>query len=61
MISLIDKLCDHLSNDKVKILIDNGFDEWQTMTYIGAKELIDMGFDAQESIIIMVAINANAK
>jgi hypothetical protein len=31
------------------------------MTYIGAKELIDMGFDAQESIIIMVAINANAK
>lgn len=34
MINLIDKLCDHLSNERVKVLIDHGFDEWETITYI---------------------------
>jgi hypothetical protein len=26
MMDLVDKLCDHLTNDKIKLFIDNGFD-----------------------------------
>lgn len=34
MENFIDKLCDHMPMDRVKILIDNGFDEWETITFI---------------------------
>lgn len=34
MEAFIDKLCDHLPADRIKLLIDNGFDEWETVTYI---------------------------
>lgn len=30
----LDKLCDHLIAQKVKILIDSGFDEWETITFM---------------------------
>lgn len=40
MLALIDKLCDHLTNDKVKSLIDHGFDEWDTISYLKGEELV---------------------
>jgi len=45
--SLVDKLCDHLPNDRIKLFIDNGFDEWETVTYIKGPELVELGFTAQ--------------
>jgi hypothetical protein len=34
MESFVDKLCDHLPSDRIQMLIDNGFDEWETITYL---------------------------
>jgi hypothetical protein len=34
MENFIDKLCDHLPSERIKVLIDNGFDEWETITYM---------------------------
>ena len=60
MEAFIDKLCDHLPTERIKLLVDNGFDEWDTITYMKGDELIDLGFDAQECIVVMVAANSNA-
>ena len=43
------------------MFIDNGFDEWETVTYLKGHELIDIGFDAEECLIILITINNNAK
>ncbi len=61
MMSLIDKLCDHLPNDKIKMLIDNGFDEWETVCLLSGDELVKMGYTSEECIIIMVAVNGTAR
>lgn len=61
MMDLVDKLCDHLPNDRIKLFIDNGFDEWETVTYLKGPELIELGFTSEEIIVIMFAINSNAK
>lgn len=34
MESFIDKLCDHMPMERIKLLVDNGFDEWGTVTYM---------------------------
>lgn len=34
MEGLIDKLCDHLSIDRVKHLIESGFDDWETISFL---------------------------
>jgi hypothetical protein len=34
MEALVDKLCDHLLTDRIKLLIESGFDEWETITYM---------------------------
>ena len=47
MEGLIDKLCDHLSTDKIKIFIENGFDEWDTVTLMNGKELVELGYTAE--------------
>lgn len=57
----MDKLCDNLPSERVKMFIDNGFDEWETVTYLKGHELIDIGFDAEECLIILITINNNAK
>jgi len=31
---LVDKLCDHLPTERIKLLIESGFDEWETITYM---------------------------
>lgn len=61
MEALIDKLCDHLPPDRIKLLIESGFDEWETVTYMNGSELAEIGYTPEECIIAMVAINANAK
>lgn len=61
MEQLIDKLCDHLPIDRIKLLIENGFDEWETITFMKGEELAELGFTPQECIIIMVAINSQSK
>ena len=60
MEGFIDKLCDHLPMQRIKLLVDNGFDEWDTITYMKGEELIDLGFDAEQCIVIMVSANATA-
>ncbi len=44
MEQLIDKLCDHLPIDRIKLLIENGFDEWETITFMKGEELAELGF-----------------
>lgn len=44
MMSLVDKLCDHLSTERIKLFIDNGFDEWETITYLKGEELVELGY-----------------
>lgn len=44
MNSFVEKLCDHLSMDRVKHLIDNGFDDWETITFMKGEELVDLGY-----------------
>lgn len=61
MESFVDKLCDHLPGQRIKLLIDNGFDEWETISFLKGEELVELGFDTQECIIIMVAANSNCK
>ena len=61
MEALVDKLCDHLPAGRIKLLIDNGFDDWETITFLKGHELIDLGFNAEECLVIMVAANSNAK
>jgi hypothetical protein len=60
MEGFVDKLCDHLPAEKIKVLIDSGFDEWETITFMKGDELLDLGFDTQECIVVMVAANSNA-
>jgi len=61
MEALIDKLCDHLSPDRIKLFIENGFDEWETITYMKGTELVELHFTPEECIIVMVAVNSTAK
>lgn len=61
MNSFVEKLCDHLSMDRVKHLIDNGFDDWETITFMKGEELVDLGYGSQECLMIMVSANATAK
>lgn len=61
MESLIDKLCDHLPSDRIKLFIESGFDEWEIITLMKGDELIELGFSPQECIAVMVAVNAQAK
>jgi hypothetical protein len=44
MNSFVEKLCDHLSMDRVKHFIDNGFDDWETITFMKSEELVDLGY-----------------
>lgn len=34
MESFMDKLCDHMPMERIKLLVDNGFDEWGIVTYM---------------------------
>jgi|JI6StandDraft_1071083.scaffolds.fasta_scaffold834761_1 hypothetical protein len=61
MEKLIDKLCDHLNPEKIKLFIESGFDEWETVTFMKGQELPELGFNPEECIVIMVAINSQAK
>lgn len=61
MQGLIDKLCDHLSIDRIKLLIESGFDDWETITFLKGSELVELKYTPEECIVIMVAINAHAK
>lgn len=61
MQKLIDKLCDHLPADRIKLFIESGFDEWETITFMKGEELAELAFTPEECIIIMVAINSQAK
>jgi hypothetical protein len=47
MENLIDKLCDHLTSDRIKLFIESGFDEWEIITLMKGDELIEMGFSPQ--------------
>jgi hypothetical protein len=61
MEKLIDKLCDHLPPDRIKLFIESGFDEWETITFMKGEELVEMGFGPEECIVVMVAVNSQAK
>ena len=40
MEQLIDKLCDHLPPYRIKLFIESGFDEWETVTFMKGDELV---------------------
>lgn len=40
MENLIDKLCDHLPTERIKLFIESGFDEWDTITFMKGHELV---------------------
>ena len=58
---LIDKLCDHLPPDRIKLFIESGFDEWETITFLKGSQLVEIGYSSEQCIITMVAINSQAK
>lgn len=61
MMSFIDKLGDHLNNEKIKLLIDSGFDEWEIISFMKGDELVELDFSAEECIVFMVSANSTAK